>query len=127
MRFACAISVMCVLIVSFIEAPFAHVHDQASGEDHHRSELAHVHAHHVTTESSGPAIDRIDPADDERLVNCFQLVRHSGISLYSAPQETEVIEPAPVREFVRATPLVSNHDPPPISNLPARAPPIIPA
>ena len=114
-------------MVGFIEVPFTHVHDRASGEEHHRVEGAHLHAHRLATESTGPAFDRIDPADDERLVNCFQLVRHNGISLYIALQDTEVIEPALVREFVRAAPLVCNHDPPLISNLLARAPPVIPA
>jgi len=68
-----------------------------------------------------------DPADDERLVTCFQLVRHSGISLYIARQETDVIEPAPVREFVSGCAAGLQSRSATDIEPPARAPPVIPA
>ena len=127
MRRTCTILVTCALLLGFVEAPFAHIHEQAFGEDHHATEQVHAHARHLAANTPGPAFDQIDPADDERAVNWFQTVQQTGFILFITPQQTELIEPPAAREFVRAAPSTSSHDPPRTSHLPARAPPVIPA
>jgi hypothetical protein len=111
----------------FAQAPFAHVHEQPSGADHHATEQAHVHTRLHAAQTDGPAIDQIDPADDERLVNWFQTTDRSSIVLCIVPQRTEMPEPVADPEFARTAPSVSSHDPPFDPNLPSRAPPVIPA
>jgi hypothetical protein len=114
-------------MVCFAEAPFAHVHEHPSGADHHATEQAHVHTRLRPAETDGAAIDQIDPADDERLVNWFQTTEQSRVVLCVAPQRAEMPAPVADPEFVRSAPSVSNHDPPLDPNLQSRAPPVIPA
>lgn len=127
MRFACTILVTWALLLSFIEAPFAHVHDFGFGDDHHATEQAHTHLRHLDAHGDGPAFDQIDPADDARAINWFQTVQHASFVLFLAPAASELSQPVPISEFVRATPAICGHDPPLLTNLPTRAPPAIPA
>lgn len=127
MRYACTISVIGALLLGFIEAPFAHTHDGAIGEDHHAAEEAHAHVPRVVANTAGPAFDRMDPADDEHPSNWFQTVQAAAPSVYVVPQQTGIVPPRIARERVRSAPLTCSHDPPVSSDLPSRAPPTIPA
>jgi hypothetical protein len=111
------------MLLGFMEAPFNHVHDQGDDEDHHATEAAHVHLRRPAVESHGPAIQQLDPADDERLVTWFQTIEQSAFTLYLAPQASKSWQPAPRREFARPVPIVCSHDPPLNPALPSRAPP----
>jgi hypothetical protein len=126
-RCANSILVTYALLLGFIEAPFAHVHEQAGGDDHHAAEQAHAHLSQAARRAAGPAFDQSDPADDERLVNWFQTVQQSSFLLYFAPEPSGVVEPRANGEFVRAAPSICGHDPPLTGTLSSRAPPIIPA
>ena len=127
MRRTCSIFVTWALFLGFVEAPFAHVHEHASGDDHHATEQVHAHSLHIPNKGTLPAFDDTDPAVDERLLSWFQTVQRSGFVLFFAPRQTGLIAPLNAGEFVRAAPSICSHDPPLTSQLPARSPPAIPA
>ncbi len=127
MRGACTFGLVGALLMGFIEAPFAHTHEIATGEDHHAAEEAHAHAPRAVAKTAGPAFDRTDPADDERPSNWFQTVQSSAPSLYVVAQQSGIVPPLVAHERVRPAPLTCSHDPPAVSELPSRAPPTIPA
>src|SRR4051794_16688289 len=93
-RSLCTIAVVGSLLLGFVEAPFYHVHDHRAGEDHHATEAAHVHSLRPHVESTGPAIQEFDPADDERLVTWFQTIEQNAFVLYIAPQAAQFRPPA---------------------------------
>jgi hypothetical protein len=126
-RNASTIGVVAALLLGFVEAPFAHTHDGAIGEDHHAAEEAHAHVPRAVANTAGPAVDRTDPADDERPSNWFQTVQAAAPTVYVVPQQTGIVPPLVARERVRPAPLTCSHDPPVSSDLPSRAPPTIPA
>jgi hypothetical protein len=107
-----------------MEAPFNHVHDQGTGADHHTREAAHIHLRHHSVESHGPALQQLDPADDERLVTWFQTIEQGRQTLYVAPEISQFRVANTINEFERPTPSVRNHDPPFDPAVPSRAPPI---
>ena len=127
MRCAFTIGVIAALLLGFVEAPFAHTHDWATGEGHHAAEETHTHVPRVVANAAGPAFDRTDPADDERPSNWFQTVQAAAPSVYVVPEQTGILPPLVARERVRPAPLSCSHDPPVSSDLPSRAPPTIPA
>jgi len=125
-RSTCTILAIWALLLGFIEAPFVHFHQQAAAENHHAGQQAHAHTPHLAT-PAGASFHRIDPADDVRLVTWFQPIQQSVFILFFAPEQTGVVAPVVNREFLRAEPSICSHGPPLLANIPARAPPIIPA
>ena len=118
---------MCALLVGFVEAPFLHVHEAGGNEDHHAFEQVHVHTPVSSSPVKGPAVQNLDPADDERTVNWFQAVPYAGLYLSLAPEAVPIAKPLEECGGVGPPPPVRNHDPPLHSSRPSRAPPITPA
>lgn len=127
MRSLGTVAVTCALLVGFVEAPFLHVHETVGNEDHHAFEQVHVHAPVALAPVNGPAVQNLDPADDERTVNWFQAVSHAEIFLCLAPAEVLIPEPLGLSECLAPPPPVRSHDPPSRSQRPSRAPPVVPA
>ena len=127
MRYACTLIVSWALLLSFAGAPLWHVHQVGDGADHHAVEQRHLHLPRIATQTDDTVIGQIDPADDERLVSWFQIVPHGGFVFPAVPRAAGVIALLVARDFVRPAPFTRSHDPPLISCLPARSPPISPA
>jgi len=125
-RILCSISVSWALFLCLLEAPFVHVHEQASGDAHHATEQAHVHARLRSANAQGLAIEQLDPADDEHPVNWFQTVRCGSFALFVEPQNERLTRPANRREFLLPAPVACGHSPPFFRSIPPRAPPVTP-
>jgi len=120
----CSMAVSWALFLCFLEAPFIHVHDQVSGDAHHATEQAHVHARLRSANTQGLAIEQLDPADDERPVNWFQTVQYGACTLFVAPRHERLAEPADRRQFLTPAPVACGHSPPFRRSIPPRAPPV---
>ena len=127
MRTLCSITVSWALLLSFLEAPFVHVHEQPGGDAHHATEQAHVHARLPSANTQGLAIEELDPADDERPVNWYQTAQCGSCVLFIAPQNERLAAPIGHQEFLLPAPAACGHSPPFRRSLQSRAPPVTPA
>jgi hypothetical protein len=127
MRSFRAVAVIGAILIAFAQAPFLHVHEHDFGQDHHVTEQAHVHARLHSTDSDGATIQEVDPADDERTVDWLHAI--ASLFVVRCITSERIILPKPSADsgFIRPVPIAHGNSPPCCSQLPARAPPSIPA
>ncbi|MCP5119427.1 MAG: hypothetical protein GY953_52160 [bacterium] len=120
MRIAVAIQLSVALVLSFVEAPFFHVHEQRSHE--HDGLVAHTHLS-TGRLSERAGIDADEGDSDARELDWFQLEETAPRALpivLAASSATEVPR-LPAERAEGQRPRI--HDPPSRSSLHPRAPP----
>ena len=112
------------LALSFVQAPFNHVHEHEINRQHAGAFL-HTHVSH--TRANGPgtsSIDDLDPDNDARPQNWFAATCNiDQFSLVVSAQRVDV-EPVLISEPCYDRLVLSGHDPPVISRSNPRAPPV---
>lgn len=124
-RLRAVISVLVNLAVAFafVQAPFSHVHEHKSTQNHTASFL-HAHLPHVRVSPPGTAaLDDIDPDDDARPQNWLAAtIDFHQLTLWVSPQRMD-LAPHWVSEPYDDRLVLSGHDPPVGSCSSPRAPP----
>ncbi|WP_130422438.1 hypothetical protein [Edaphobacter modestus] len=113
-----------VLALTFLQAPFLHVHGHESTE-HHPHAFFHTHfPHHHFSASKSPEFRGLDPDDDA----VFQQWFSATINDISTPvfMLTSIYTLVPVRssELFFEPNILSGHDPPRRSRSSPRSPPV---
>jgi hypothetical protein len=111
------------LAFAFVQAPFSHVHEHESTQNHTGS-LIHAHVPHSRLSATKTAtIDDIDPDDDARAQDWFAAkIDLHQLTLGLSRQQIE-IAPDLVSEPHDDRLVLSGHDPPLDSRCNPRAPP----
>lgn len=121
MKQVSALAATLVLLMSFAEAPSAHVHRR---DPDHRHATAMPHSHLRLLSDQHLALQGPDDDDDVQSLDWVLISGDFGHPLIAIASEPVMI-PVPVDfyELVRA-PSPQAHDPPGIATLPPRAPPV---
>ena len=118
-----AILTCLVLALTFLQAPFMHVHENQENE-HHASTPFHTHFAHLETPSNTPVVRGLDPDDDAQDQPWFSaVIDHFELQL-AAPINVAILGPAMVSEPFGDRVIESGHDPPLLSRSAPRAPPV---
>jgi hypothetical protein len=109
-----------VLALTFLQAPFLHVHEHESTA-HHPHRFFHTHLpHHRLSTSKSPELRGLDPDDDA----VFQQWFSATISDLSTPAFIYTVAPTWSSESFLEPNILSGHDPPRLSRAAPRSPPI---
>lgn len=121
LRFLSTIAATVALLLSFAQAPFAHMHRREPGRSHPATIL---HSHVGLLSDRSLAFHGLDGDDDVRPVDWVVLARDSAPSFVAVISEPLAI-PAPVESYeLLRVPAPRAHDPPGLPSLPPRAPPV---
>jgi hypothetical protein len=124
MRFGISILMNFVLTLTFLQAPFQHVHEHESTE-HHPHGFIHTHFQHYRLLASNSAtFDDLHPDNDAHFYDWFATTVSDHTPTLYLEAFTYSFEPVRSCEF-RVEPLIlSGHDPPGILRFAPRGPPV---
>ncbi|MFN0169896.1 MAG: hypothetical protein ACKV22_26030 [Bryobacteraceae bacterium] len=121
MRPSSAITATFALLLSFAQAPFAHMHRR---DPDHRHATATPHSHLRLLSDQHRALHGPDDDDDAQAVDWVLLAQHSGQPLVAEKSEPMIVSVPPAGYELLRAPAPRAHDPPGIIQLPPRAPPV---
>ncbi len=121
MRYILAMTAAFALLLSFVQAPLAHVH--FSGPDHgHAAAMPHTHLRLLSDRHL--ALQGPDDDDDVQSIDWVLLAKDTS-QHFAFAIVVPAIAPSPaVRYELPRTPAPRAHDPPGLIKLPPRAPPV---
>jgi len=113
-----------MLALTFVHAPFQHVHEHEENNHHPHAGFFHVHFHHEEASGSRREIGHVDPDDDALFQSWYANISHDLI--------VQVFLVASVCDFTVAESsepyvdrvILSGHDPPRRACTAPRAPPV---
>jgi hypothetical protein len=112
-----------LLLLAFLQAPFAHVHEHESTQ-RHAGAFLHTHFAHIRADHPGrPELKGLDPDDDAVFQHWFSATPNAPLVLNVSLCVVPLLQP-PAQSQWRAEFVRPNaHDPPALAILPPRSPP----
>jgi hypothetical protein len=113
-----------LLALTFLQAPFQHVHEHESTE-HHPHGFIHTHFQHYRLLASKPAVfDDLDPDDDAHFYDWFATTVADHTPALFLETFSYRFEPAWSSEYRVESLILSGHDPPGLLRFAPRGPPV---
>lgn len=113
------------VLLAFVQAPSAHIHEHEATERHDGSFL-HLHVPHIEVpDSDGPEWRDLDPDDDAQSLNWASLApSYEGLVPVVLRECTVIVPVLAIANWQMTDLRPSAHDPPTSRATPPRAPPI---
>jgi hypothetical protein len=113
-----------VLALTFLQAPFLHVHEHESTE-HHPHGFFHTHfPHHHLSDSKSAEFRGLDPDDDAVFQQWFSATIIDVSAPLFIPTSIYTISAIWLSEPLSERNILSGHDPPRLSSSAPRSPPV---
>jgi hypothetical protein len=118
------LGVIPLLLLAFLQAPFAHVHEHESTQ-RHAGAFFHTHFAHIRVDHPvhHPELKDLDPDDDAIFQHWFSATQNAPQALNIILRVVPFLPPPVQSEWRAETVRPSAHDPPAIVLLPPRSPP----
>jgi hypothetical protein len=118
------LGVISLLLLAFLQAPFAHVHEHESTQ-RHAGAFLHTHFGHIQADHhSRPELRDLDPDDDAVFQHWFAAAQNAQQSLNFILCVVPFLPPPVQSEWRAEIVRPSAHDPPVLVLLPPRSPPV---
>jgi hypothetical protein len=125
LRFCVSILMHLVLALTFVQAPFLHVHEHEETQ-RHRGGFFHTHFphHHHLSASKAAEVSSLDPDDDAVFQHWFSATVNDFSTPAFIPTYAYAVVPTWTPEPFLAPEILSGHDPPRLTCTAPRSPPV---